>query len=89
MIPVQSTNREAYMSDLKRRVRSLFWQRGGASLSNVDVQLNSDKAVTAVLHGTVNSFYERQLCLACCKHVPGIANVEDRIHVKWPDRKAG
>ena len=67
-------------ADVPRRILNLLWQRGGPWLAEVDVQF--DRGV-ATLSGTVRSFHERQLCFLCCRHVPGVYQVVDKLRVEY------
>ncbi len=66
--------------EIKRRITNLLWQRGVSSLRRLDIEV---KGGTVTLRGTVSSFYERQLCLTCCQHVPGVFTLVDEIKVEW------
>ncbi len=63
--------------EIKRRITILLSQRGVSSLRlNIEVE-----GGTVTLRGNVASFYERQLCLSCCRHVPGVFRTVDEINV--------
>jgi len=68
--------------DVKRRITNLLCQRGMRTLRRVDIEFERG---TVTLRGTVGSYYERQLCLACSQHVPGVYKLVDEIKVEWPD----
>ncbi len=63
--------------EIKRRITNLLLQRG-VSLRRLNIEVTNG---TATLRGTVASFYERQLCLSCCQHVPGVFKLVDEIEV--------
>jgi osmotically-inducible protein OsmY len=65
--------------DLKRRI-NIFLCGRGVSCLRVGVEV-ADGTVT--FRGTVGSFYERQLCLAC-KHIPGVRKLVDDLKVVVP-----
>ncbi len=68
--------------EIKRRITNLLLQRG-VSLRRLNIEVANG---TAALRGTVASFYERQLCLSCCQHVPGVFRLVDEIAVDLDDR---
>jgi len=67
----------ANTSDLKRRVGIFLSQKGISPSQRLSVDVTND---TVTFHGTVDSYYERQLCLAC-QHVPGVRHVVDDLAV--------
>ncbi len=67
-------------TDVTRRIVNLLWQRGGPWLAEVDVRFDRG---TATLSGTVRSFHERQLCIVCCRYVPGVYRVVDELKVEY------
>ena len=73
---MQATTSESE-SDLKRRIDIFLTQKGISPSSRLHVDVGYD---TVTFEGTVDSFYERQLCLAC-QHVPGVRNVVDGLKV--------
>ena len=81
---MKNTDSGAKLSDLdlQERVRIFLNQRSVPSLRHVSV--TSDNG-TVRLRGRVRTFYEKQLCLSCCKHVAGVVKVVDEIGV---ERKA-
>ena len=70
----------SFTTDVTRRIVNLLWQRGGPWLANVDVRFHRG---TATLFGTVRSFHEQQLCIVCCRHVPGVHRVVDELKVDY------
>ena len=67
--------------DIKRRITNLLWQRGGSLLlRRFDIEVDNG---TVTVRGTVPSFYQRQVCLSCCQHVPGVFRVVDELKVEW------
>ena len=77
----QSQPTDKNSQDIQRRITNVLWQRGVASLRRLDIEVANG---TVILRGTVRSFYERQLCLVCTQHVPGVFNLVDEIKVEWP-----
>jgi hypothetical protein len=65
-------------SELKRRILIFFFQRHLPALRNVEVAVD---AGTVVIQGRVNSFYEKQVCLHCCRRVAGVVQVVDNVEV--------
>ena len=64
--------------DLERRVVSHLLQKHHPSLRLVEVTATNG---TVVLHGKLNSFYEKQLCLNTCQRVSGVVKVVDEMEV--------
>ena len=64
--------------DLEKRVSAFLSSQGRFSLKRIKVAA-SDGVVT--LKGCVRSFYEKQLCLGCVKHVAGVTRLIDVIEV--------
>ena len=65
--------------DVKRRITNLLVQRNAAACRKIDIEVIGG---TVILRGTVHSFYERQLCLACSQQVSGVLKLVDEIQVK-------
>ena len=65
--------------DVKRRITNLLVQRNAAAFRKIDIEVIGG---TVILRGTVNSFYERQLCLACSQQVSGVLKLVDEIQVE-------
>ena len=65
--------------DVKRRLTNLLVQRNAAACRKIDIEVIGG---TVILRGTVNSFYERQLCLACSQQVSGVLKLVDEIQVE-------
>ncbi len=76
--PIDKSSRE-----IKRRITNLLWQRGVSSLRRLNIEVKNG---TVTVRGTVASFYQRQLCLSCCQHVPGVFRMVDEIKVEWAVR---
>ncbi len=72
--------------EIKRRIINLLCQRGVSSVQRLDIELENG---TATVRGNVASFYERQICLSCCQHVPGVFRLVDEIKVDLPVSKSG
>ena len=64
--------------DLKHRVANFLGHAIWRRLRRVGVEAK-DGLVT--LRGNVRSFYEKQLCLNCTRHVAGVIRLVDRIEV--------
>ncbi|MFT5299281.1 MAG: hypothetical protein ACI87E_000303 [Mariniblastus sp.] len=64
--------------ELSQRVVKSLYECHFSSLRNLDVESNQG-AVT--LAGEVDSFYEKQIAMASCLHVEGVASIVDRIVV--------
>jgi osmotically-inducible protein OsmY len=60
-------------SDLRRRVDIFLTRKGIASSPRLKIHVTDE---TVTFRGTVGSYYERQLCLAC-QHIPGVRRVVD------------
>ena len=72
---------ECASEDLKRRVTSFLAQQGVSSVHHLNIEVNGG---TVTLHGRVSSFYERQLCISCCRHVAGVVTFVDDLTVALP-----
>ncbi len=72
---VQGTDNAALT--LKRRIIMFLFQKGVSSVGRLDIEVTNG---TVTFRGTVDSFYERQICLSC-KHVPGVRGVVDELKV--------
>ena len=81
VIPIPSLQVDSVTEEVTKRIEALLWQCGGPCFAKVDTQF---KHGTATLSGTVRSFHERQLCIACCQHVPGVHHVIDHLIVDYP-----
>ncbi len=64
--------------EIKRRITILLSQRGVSSLRRLNIEVQDG---TVTLRGNVESFDERQLCVSCCRHVPGVFRLVDEINV--------
>lgn len=69
---------ETIDDDLECRVRVFLNQRNVLALRHIKVSANNG---IVNLHGHVRSFYEKQLCLNCCRHVAGVVQIVDEIDV--------
>ena len=65
-------------ADLERRIASYLLGHKIPALKGIEV--HSDRG-EVTLRGNVASFYQRQLCISCCRHVAGVIDVIDRIQV--------
>jgi osmotically-inducible protein OsmY len=63
--------------DLKRRIDIFLMQKGIVAGPRLTIDVTEE---TVTFHGTVDSFYKRQLCLAC-QHIPGVHRVVDDLKV--------
>jgi osmotically-inducible protein OsmY len=68
----------AYDQDLKRRVVNYLVGHKMPALRHVDVE--ADRG-TVVLRGRVYSFFQKQLCLNCCRRVAGVIKLVDKLDV--------
>ena len=64
--------------ELERQLLSFLFERQIPALRRISVAV-SNGIVT--LKGRVQSFYERQLCLSCCRRVAGVRQLVDQIEV--------
>jgi osmotically-inducible protein OsmY len=65
-------------ADLERRILNYLFNRGISALRQIDVQVRRG---TVELRGRVYSFYQKQLCINCCRRVAGVVGLIDRIAV--------
>ena len=78
MTPARTEPIDKSSWEIKRRITSLLFQRGVSSLRRLRIEVDGG---TVTLRGGVASFYERQLCLSCCRRVPGVFKLVDEIDV--------
>ena len=64
--------------DLADRVTAFLHSRQRRPLQRITVRA---KGGTVTLEGKVGTFYERQLCIECCRRVAGVIKLIDRIEV--------
>lgn len=64
--------------ELRRRIISFLAGRNVPSLRHVQVDV-SEGVVT--LQGRVYTFYEKQLCLQCCRRVSGVVRLNNTVEV--------
>ena len=64
--------------ELERQLVSFLFERQIPALRRISVAV-SNGIVT--LKGRVQSIYERQLCLSCCRRVAGVRQLVDQIEV--------
>jgi osmotically-inducible protein OsmY len=64
--------------DLEHQVTAGLRDRNVAALRQVVVRANRG---TVTLHGTVASFYHKQLCIHACRVVPGVVALVDEVKV--------
>ena len=57
--------------DLKRRIINFLSQRHISALRRINVDVTNG---TVEIRGKVNSYYEKQVCLTCCKRVAGVVH---------------
>lgn len=65
-------------ADLERRIANYLLGHKMPVLKGIEI--HSDRG-EVTLEGRVASFYQRQLCISCCRHVAGVVDVIDRIQV--------
>jgi hypothetical protein len=63
---------------LLKRIQTFLHGQHIPALRQLKVEVSGD---TAVIHGKVRTFYERQVGVECCKRVAGVRNVIDLITV--------
>jgi hypothetical protein len=68
--------------DLLRRIQTYLHGQHLASLHHLTVEVAGDAVLIA---GDVDSFYERQVAIECCKRVSGVRRVLDHIRVTPAD----
>jgi len=78
-------NSDKSSSDLKRRIIQCLGEKGVSTVRRLNIEVTNG---TVIFRGTVASFYERQLCLAC-QHVPGVRSVVDDLKVEIPSSRIG
>ncbi len=66
-------------NDVQQRVAFFLRTRHFAAFRNLDVAVQNG-AVT--VHGTVNSFYEKQVALNSCRRVAGVLTLVDEVEVQ-------
>lgn len=64
------------------RVRIFLAAQHFPSLAKIEIEADGE---TIRLSGWVNSFYERQLAIACCKRVAGVRQVVDNLECTTRD----
>ena len=64
--------------DLSTRIRRFLGTLRLAAVRSIEVEASSG---LVTVEGTVGSFYERQLAIACIQRVAGVRQVIDRIRV--------
>jgi osmotically-inducible protein OsmY len=64
--------------DLERRVLNYLIGRQMPALRTIEVAAQGG---TVVLRGKVPTFYQKQLCLNCCRRVAGVLEVIDQVDV--------
>ena len=79
MSPAEANNKRSW--DLKLRITGFLRQQGVSSWKRINIEMNEG---TVTLHGTVPSFYERQLCISCCQRVAGVVRLVDNLQVQLP-----
>jgi len=72
---------ERHDVDLERRVRNYLVGRHLPGLRRIEVEAQ-DGVVT--ITGRVHTYYEKQLCLACCARVAGVLQLVDQVKVVYP-----
>jgi osmotically-inducible protein OsmY len=69
--------------DLQRRVVNYLFDRRVSSLRAIEVTAS---AGTVTLRGRVASYYEKQLCLHCCRRVAGVMRLIDEVVVTQSEK---
>lgn len=64
--------------DIQFRVSSFLGSRQFGEISKLQVAVQNG---TVTLHGTVGSFYEKQVALNSCRRVAGVLSMVDEIRV--------
>jgi len=67
--------------DLRRRVVNYLFGHKMPSLRRIRVEADNG---TVTLRGKVSTFYQRQLCINCCRRVAGVVQLVDRVEVVTP-----
>jgi osmotically-inducible protein OsmY len=67
-----------YDRELERRVREYLTGRQMPTLRKIEVAAHEG---TVTLCGEVQSFYQKQLCLNCCRRVDGVRDLIDKVEV--------
>jgi len=64
--------------DLERRVQNYLYGRQVHGLRRIEVEASGG---TVTLRGRVRSYYEKQLCIHCCRRVAGVIELVDEVVV--------
>ena len=64
--------------DLEGRVRNYLLGYKMPALQHVDVEASSG---VVILRGRVYSFFQKQLCIHCCRRVAGVFDLVDELEV--------
>jgi osmotically-inducible protein OsmY len=64
--------------DLCRRIDTFLATGSLPGLRNLGVEVDDG---TVTLHGTVRTFYEKQMATSCCNRVAGVQRVDNRVNV--------
>jgi len=64
--------------DLERRVQNYLYGRQVLGLRRIEVEASGG---TVTLRGRVRSYYEKQLCIHCCRRVAGVIELVDQVVV--------
>jgi osmotically-inducible protein OsmY len=67
--------------DLERRVQNYLYGRQIPGLRRIEVEASGG---TVTLRGRVRSYYEKQLCIHCCRRVAGVIELNDQVVVVAP-----
>ena len=79
VIPPMRDRSQRCEHDLSRRVTEHLWSSNLPGLRRLWVEARRD---AIVLHGTLGSYYERQVAVARAAAVRGVARVVDRLEVR-------
>lgn len=70
--------------DVQVRVCSYLGSRHLDNLRRIDVEVLNG---TVTLHGTVDSYYEKQIALSTCRRVAGVLSMVDQLSVAAEDKQ--
>lgn len=73
-----NSNYLEYDRELERRVLDYLAGRQFPALRKIEVAAQDG---TVTLCGEVQSFYQKQLCLNCCRRVDGVQQLVDKVEV--------
>ena len=77
-LDLDAANAYSHDRDLERRVRNYLYGHRMPALKRIDVEADNG---TVVLRGRVYSFFQKQLCIHCCRRVAGVIELIDELEV--------